>query len=187
MPLQRKGATEELVMTSSPFSAVQFVYEESRDTGVIRVFGAPKVHPFSAVETEWRSTQSRANPSPPKLPANREKCREFVKFCPRKCTLLSLSCTFCWGSSAFSPNRNRGLAGTYQGIKFPDRDLFQEEFVRQFRQCDGPKQRRAARALGRPSFRKVGRSFKTMLEQPSPVSSFAASFAWATSVSPVGR
>ncbi len=29
------------------------------------------------IKTSWRRTQSRANPSPPKFPANREKYREF--------------------------------------------------------------------------------------------------------------
>jgi len=32
----------------------------------------------------------------PKFPANREKYREFAKFCSQNCTLLSLTRTFCW-------------------------------------------------------------------------------------------
>jgi hypothetical protein len=32
---------------------------------------------FSELQTEWRRTQSAANPSPGKIPVNREKYREF--------------------------------------------------------------------------------------------------------------
>ena len=32
------------------------------------------------IKTSWRRTQSRANPSPAKFPANREKYREFREF-----------------------------------------------------------------------------------------------------------
>jgi hypothetical protein len=35
---------------------------------------------FSAGQTAWRSTQSGANLSPAKFPANRENNREFAKF-----------------------------------------------------------------------------------------------------------
>ncbi len=36
---------------------------------------------LSTVKTWWRSVQSSANRSPGEFPANREKYREFVKFC----------------------------------------------------------------------------------------------------------
>ena len=36
---------------------------------------------FSAVQTVWRSAQSGANLSPPEFPRNREKYREFARFC----------------------------------------------------------------------------------------------------------
>lgn len=62
----------------------------------------------------WRRAQSRANLSPREFPANREKYREFAKFCSRKGTLLSLSCTFCWRSPPSAVNRNRELTGAYQ-------------------------------------------------------------------------
>jgi hypothetical protein len=39
---------------------------------------------FSAVETSWRRMQSRANPSPPEFPANREKYREIYRIPRRK-------------------------------------------------------------------------------------------------------
>jgi hypothetical protein len=64
---------------SSSFSAVRFAEEESRKMGMFRVFRAKGRRNFSAVETAWRSTQSGANSSPRKFPANREKYREFAK------------------------------------------------------------------------------------------------------------
>ncbi len=61
----------------------------------------------------WRSTQSGANSSPAKFPANREKYREFAKFCSRKCTLLSLKLHILLGKVARS---TQIVTGTYQGL-----------------------------------------------------------------------
>jgi len=74
---------------------------EGKTYGIAAIFSDSSEMPldFSAVQTAWRSRESGANPSPAKFPANREKYREFANFCPRKCELLSPSCTFCWGNS----------------------------------------------------------------------------------------
>src|ERR1700693_74634 len=85
--------------------------------------------PLNPLERIWRSTQSGANSSPPKFPANREKYREFARFCSRKRTHLSLSCTFCWGKWRVQRKSEQGpireLTGRYQGIYFLIRDLLQ--------------------------------------------------------------
>jgi hypothetical protein len=49
---------------------------------------------FSASQTVWRSAQSGANLSPREFPVNREKYREFARFCTRKSHSSSLNCTF---------------------------------------------------------------------------------------------
>jgi len=72
----------ELVPTAadaSLFSAVHFGEQEWRKMAVFREFQGNSGREFSAVQTVWRSTQSGANHSPAKFPANREKYREFAK------------------------------------------------------------------------------------------------------------
>src|SRR5580704_13011075 len=75
---------------------------------------------FSAVQTYWRCTRSGANSSPAKFPANREKYREFSKFCSRKCNHLSLSYTLCWSNRHDHPKSEQGpireLIGANQGL-----------------------------------------------------------------------
>jgi hypothetical protein len=84
----------------------------------LRVFPAifsGKPQGFSAFETTWRRTQSRANPSPPKFPANREKYRDFRQF--SRLNFVGIDCNpvvfFDFGyESQFQPlNRT----GNYQG------------------------------------------------------------------------
>jgi DNA-binding transcriptional MerR regulator len=66
---------------------------------------------FSAVETEWRSTQSGANSSPDKFPGNRENNREFARFWSSKAHFISLNSTLCWRNGVSVGNRNRELSG----------------------------------------------------------------------------
>jgi hypothetical protein len=70
---------------------------------------------FSAVQTAWRSAQSRANLSPREFPANREKYREFAQFYRLKLHSFPLSYTFGRRSTSASVNRSRELTGRYQG------------------------------------------------------------------------
>ena len=70
---------------------------------------------FSAVETCWRRTQSRANPSPPRFPANREKYREFRELA-RPLVAVSgpkrfIFRNFCCQSRVLALNRT----GNYEG------------------------------------------------------------------------
>src|SRR5580700_10080978 len=127
--LQRKTRIKPPWPSNGPFSAVHVAKDKSRKMGIFRVFRGKWRREFSAVKTCWRSTQSCANSSPPKFPANREKYREFAKFCSQKCTKLSLSCTFCWGTWRVQRKSEQGpireLTGTYQGIYSAIRDLLQ--------------------------------------------------------------
>jgi len=93
------------------------------------IFGG-KPQSFSAVETCWRVAQSRAKPSPPKFPANREKYREFREFGGLLGLLTALSTSF-WLTCGprelvLALNRTGNYQGgirefnaAYQGIKFP--------------------------------------------------------------------
>jgi hypothetical protein len=90
-------------------------------------FSALRSLRFSATQTVWRSAQSAANPSPPEFPANREKYREFARFCSRNCVRLSLSCTFCGRKQHISLKSEQGKIRTDQGIKLTDQGMIARE------------------------------------------------------------
>ncbi len=68
---------------------------------------------FSATQTVWRSAQSRANSSPPKFPANREKYREFTISCSSKMHLSFSKLHILLDKWAHSAQIETGM---YQGI-----------------------------------------------------------------------
>ena len=77
------------------------------------------------ITTNWRRTQSGANPSPPKFPANREKYRVFglksgLVPVPRECILLILrKLRHCAPPKVGDKTGN--CCGPYQGTLFPDK------------------------------------------------------------------
>ena len=71
VPAGEKAGRGPPLPTGSPFSEVRFEDEILRNTGMFRAFCGNGRRTLSAVQTVWRSTQSRANFSPVKSPANR--------------------------------------------------------------------------------------------------------------------
>ena len=66
-----------------PPRAILCLQQNSRFRGQMRGFRAGKSSEIRREGTRWRWMESIANRSPPKFPANREKCREFSSFCSR--------------------------------------------------------------------------------------------------------
>src|SRR5438067_381039 len=74
---------------------------------------------FSVLRTVWRLGQSAANPSPPRIPGNRENYREFSEFSNTICTLVRAK-SQCSSAIVHSPHfspleSNRELTGGEQG------------------------------------------------------------------------
>jgi hypothetical protein len=54
VPSREKAGTVTASLPNRPFSPVRFVEEESRNTGIFRVFRGKKLRNLSAVQTAWR-------------------------------------------------------------------------------------------------------------------------------------
>src|SRR5437016_2433052 len=90
-----------LNVLGSPFSPVRLDTHFSRNSGVYSENSEQAARIFSAVQTAWRSTQSRANCSPAKIPSEQGKYRDFSR------VLLSTT------PSAFRVNLQRKEIGCF--------------------------------------------------------------------------
>ena len=114
LPFREKGSVARLRGTMGHFLRSGFrkrIAELRRFPAIFR-----RQPGFSATQTVWRRMQSRANPSPPEFPANREKYREFVLSLGPQMSLSSQHLLPIDARRAtFTPDRNRQRTGNYQG------------------------------------------------------------------------
>ena len=104
--LGRKVRMQRPSVLNSPFSAVRFIEELSRNVAKFSLFRS-KTATFL-----WRpdcvaERAVKREPLSAKFPANREKYREFARFRPRNRTSISLNCTIPLRKPSIRLNWNR--------------------------------------------------------------------------------
>ena len=125
MPLLKPDCACDLQRTArtvTVFDAEQSVLRSPVYLGIIAKYGhcsrisARSERTFSAVQTSWRSAQSRANSSLREFPANREKYREFLYSGIRKCHTMPPKALILLGLLMRQRCNEQGIFGRYQGI-----------------------------------------------------------------------